>query len=437
MSRSAESVVIVGGGFGGLEAAITLARAPMTVTVIDKRNFHLFQPLLYQVATGGLSPGDISSPLRAVLKRQRNATVLMGEVTDILPDRRCVVLLDGEVHYDRLVVATGARHSYFGNDDWECDAPGLKTIEDALEIRRRVFRAFEEAERTEDEAAMRARLTFAVVGGGPTGVEMAGALGELANATLAGDFRHIDPRRARILLLEGGDRILPSYPPELSEKARRALARLGVSVVTGAMVKGVDPGGVTYVESGEETRLAAGTVVWAAGVVASPIGRILARRTGVRLDKVGRVEVRPDLSIESHPEIFVIGDLATVDGPDGKPLPGVATVAMQQGRYVAGRIAGRIPADRPFRYHEKGSLAVIGRNAAVAMVGRLRFAGFFAWLVWVFVHIAYMIEYDNRILVLTQWAINYFTRKRGARLITNDPARPLVDRGASDGEENG
>jgi NADH dehydrogenase len=435
MNRALESIVIVGGGFGGLEAAIALARAPVRVTVVDRRNFHLFQPLLYQVATGGLSPGDISSPLRAVLKRQRNASVVMGEVTDILPERRRIVLSDGELPYDRLVVATGVRHSYFGHSDWECDAPGLKTIEDALEIRRRVFRAFEAAERTSDEKKKAALLTFVVIGAGPTGVEMAGALGELANATLAGDFRRIDPRSARILLLEGGDRVLPTYPPELSAKAMRSLRTLGVAIETEAMVTEVEPSVVTYVQSGQQRRVASATVMWAAGVEASPVGSVLSRRTGVELDRVGRVRVRPDLSLDGHPEIFVIGDLASVDGPDGRPLPGVATVAMQQGRYVSGRISGRIAADRPFRYRDRGSLAVIGRHAAVAVLGRFRFGGFLAWLLWVIVHIAYLIEYDNRILVLTQWAINYFTRKRGARLITNDPTFALVDPGAGDRED--
>jgi NADH dehydrogenase len=348
----------------------------------------------------------------------------MGEVKDIDTDRGCVVMLDGEIPYDWLVVATGVSHSYFGNDAWQHDAPGLKTIEDALEIRRRVFRAFETAEREPDESERASLLTFVVVGGGPTGVELAGALGELANATLAQDFKRIDPRRTRILLLEGGDRVLTAYPPKLSEKAKRSLESLGVTVVTDAMVNKVDDGGVTFVTAGGEQRIASRTVMWAAGVEASPLGRILSRRTGAGLDGAGRVKVRPDLSIDGYPHIFVIGDLATIEGPGGLPLPGVAAVAMQQGRYVAGRIAGRVGGDQPFRYRNKGNLAVIGRNAAVVVFGRYGFGGFLAWLIWVFVHIAYLIEYDNRILVLTQWAINYLTRKRGARLITNEPDHP-------------
>lgn len=419
-----ESVVIVGGGFGGLEVALGLARAPFDVTVIDKRNFHLFQPLLYQVATGGLSPGDISSPLRAVLKKQKNTSVLMGEVTGIDTQRRRVILRDDDIAYNWLVVATGVSHSYFGNDGWRQVAPGLKTVEDALEIRRRIFRAFEGAELTDDEAERAALLTFVVVGGGPTGVELAGALGELANATMAGDFKRFDPRRARIILLEGGDRVLSPYPITLSDKAKRSLASLGVTVVTNAMVRHIDNEGVTYGDAGSETHVASKTVMWAAGIEASPLGRILARSAGAELNGAGRVKVRPDLTIDGRPEIFVIGDLAHVTGPDGNPLPGVAPVAMQQGRYAAGRIAGRVAKDQPFRYRDKGSLAVIGRNAAVAVLAGRQFAGFFAWLIWLFVHIAYLIEYDNRILVLTQWAINYFTRKRGARLITNDPSDP-------------
>jgi NADH dehydrogenase len=432
VNQSGESIVIIGGGFGGLEVALSLARSRQRVTLVDRCNYHLFQPLLYQVATGGLSPGDITSPMRAVLKKSPHTRVLMGEVVDILPDERRVVLRDGEIGYDRLVVATGVRHHYFGNDDWECNAPGLKTVEDALEIRRRILRAFEAAERTEDRRARAGLLRFVIVGGGPTGVELAGAIGELANSTMKHEFKSIDPGEARILLIEGTDRVLPPYPPSLSRKAARSLEKLGVTIVTGAMVTSVDPTGVTYEKNGEQHRLASRTKLWAAGVQASPLGGLLAQRTGASLDRAGRVRVRPDLSIEGHPEILVIGDLASLDGRDGNPLPGVAPVAMQQGRYAAGRLAGKIPPSRPFSYRDRGSLAVIGRNAAVAVIARLRISGFPAWLLWVFVHIAYLIEYDNRILVLTQWAINYFTRKRGARLITNEARRPLV----ADGTES-
>lgn len=427
MPESHAEIVIVGGGFGGLETALSLANSRVQVTLIDRRNHHLFQPLLYQVATGGLSPGDISSPIRSILKKARNTTVVMGEVVDIDTDGSRVILRDGEINYTTLVMATGVRHHYFGNDDWECDAPGLKTIEDALEIRRRILRAFEAAERTIDTSKRKALLTFVVVGGGPTGVELAGAIGELANATLKREFRSIDPGSAMIYLLEGSDRVLPPYPSDLSRKAHRSLEKLGVTTITDAMVTAVDPGGVTYTSNDRNHRIEARTILWAAGVQASALGGIIAERTGVGTDRAGRVQVRPDLTIEGFPHIYVIGDLATVNDASGKALPGVAPVAMQQGRYVARRILGDIPPSRLFRYRDKGTMAVIGRNAAVAMLGRWHISGVPAWLLWVFIHIAYLIEYDNRILVLTQWAVNYFTRKRGARLVTNEPDLPLVD----------
>lgn len=426
MNRSPGKIVIVGGGFGGLEAALTLAGTQHTVTVVDRRNYHLFQPLLYQVATGGLSPGDISSPLRGVLKRARNITVLMGEVVDVRPDQRRVILRDGEVEYDRLVLATGVRHHYFGHEDWENTAPGLNTIEDALEIRRRILRAFEAAERASAPQDRAAWLTFVIVGAGPTGVELAGAIGELANSTLKHNFRNIDPGSARIYLLDSADRVLPPYPPDLSGSAERSLASLGVTAVVGANVTGIDERGANYVKGGETNRINARTILWAAGVRASPLGGVLAERTGAETDPAGRIRVEADLAIAGYPEIFVVGDLASVDGPDGRPLPGIAPVAMQQGRFVGRKITGKIPSSRPFRYRDKGSLAVIGRNAAVAAIGRWRFSGPFAWLLWVFVHIAYLIEYDNRLLVLIQWAINYFTRKRGARLITNETKMPVT-----------
>jgi NADH dehydrogenase len=426
MSGSKKRVVIVGGGFGGLEAALGLESSSLDVTLVDRRNYHLFQPLLYQVATGGLSPGDISSPMRSVLKRARNITVLMGDVVDLSVDPRRIILRDGEIEYDQLVVSTGAHHHYFGNQGWERDAPGLKTVEDALEIRRRILRAFEAAERTGDPEARSAQLTFVIVGAGPTGVELAGAIGEMANRTLRNEFRKIDPACARIFIIEGADRVLPQYPPDLSGKAERSLDKLGVSVITNAMVTSVDRRGVDYNKDGRVDRLESRTVLWAAGVQASPLGRVMSERTGTQLDKAGRVIVRPDLTIEGFPEIHVIGDLAAVRDADGEMLPGVAPVAMQQGRYVAGRLTGKIPPSRPFRYRDKGSLAVIGRNAAVAVFDGFRISGIVAWFVWVFVHIAYLIEYDNKILVLTQWAINYFTRKRGSRLITNEAKLPLV-----------
>jgi NADH dehydrogenase len=445
-------VVIIGGGFGGLYAAKALKRAPVEVTLVDRRNFHLFQPLLYQVATGALSPGEIASPLRAVLKRQRNARVLLAEVNDVDVERRRVLLRpgpapagpedsmrtassamratafarsvgsDGEVEYDTLIVATGARHHYFGHSDWERVAPGLKTIEDATEIRARILFAFEAAEREPDAEARRSWLTFVIIGAGPTGVELAGAIGEIANDTLKRDFRSIDSRDAHILLLEGADRVLPPYPADLSTKAAAALGRLGVTVRTGATVTEVDADGVT-VHSGETNeRLAARTVLWAAGVQASRLGRVLAERAGATLDRVGRVVVEPDLSIAGHCEILVIGDLASFSHQTGKPLPGVAPVAMQEGRYAARlveqRLAGATLA--PFHYVDRGSLATIGRAAAVADFGRVRFDGLLAWLAWLFIHLLYLIEFDNRLLVLVQWAWNYFTRNRGARLITGE-----------------
>jgi NADH dehydrogenase len=387
------------------------------VTLIDRRNFHLFQPLLYQVATGGLSPGDISAPLRAVLKRYSNVRVVQATVTDVNTDERKVITDAGEFPYDSLMVGTGVRHSYFGNDDWECDAPGLKTVEDALEIRRRILRAFEMAERESDAAERRRLLTFVIIGGGPTGVELAGALAELSHATLRDEFRTIDPAEATIHLLEGADRILPPFPEKLSRRAQRSLERLGVTVTTEAMVSSVEPGAVEFGDRRIESR----TILWAAGVRASPLGEVVASRTGAETDKAGRVVVDRGLNAPGHPEIFVVGDLAAAVDEDGSALPGVAPVAMQQGDYVARRILGQKRPDEPFRYRDKGSLAVIGRNAAVASFARVGFGGFFAWMAWVFVHVWYLIGYDNKLLVMLQWAMNYFTRKRGARLITNEP----------------
>jgi NADH dehydrogenase len=415
-------VVIIGGGFGGLYAAKALRNAPAEITLIDKRNFHLFQPLLYQVATGGLSPGDISSPLRGIFSNCKNIKVLKAEAKDILPDQRRVLLEDGELQYDTLIIATGLRNFYFGHDEWEASAPGLKSLEDGLEIRRRVLMAFEMAERESDPEKQRACLNFVVVGGGATGVELAGALAELARRTLRDDFRNIDPSAAQILLLEGTDRILPAFDPTLSVKAAASLAHLGVEVRTNTLLTDIDNGSVTLRQGDQTETMSACVVLWAAGMRASPMGQILSERAGADLDRMGRVIVSQDLTVANHPEIFVVGDLAHCI-QDGTPLPGVAPVAMQQGRYVAKAIRSRLAGKShgPFQYRDKGSLAVIGRNAAIAEVGRLRINGFVAWLLWVFIHIAYLAEFDNKLLVMFQWALNYITRKRGARLITEDP----------------
>ena len=422
MGREKHRVVIIGGGFGGLYAAKALRRAPVGVTMIDRRNFHLFSPLLYQVATGALSPGEIAQPLRYILRRSRNAEVVLAEVVDLDTMNRRVILRDGTVSYDTLIVATGSSHHYFGHDEWEAHAPGLKTIEDATEIRRRILLAFEKAEREDDAEARRAWLTFVVVGAGPTGVELAGALGEIANDTLRHDFRHINPAEARILLLEGGERVLPAYPSDLSDKAERSLIRLGVRPRLNTAVTDVDPLGVTVRGGGQTEHIGARTVLWAAGVEASPVGRILAERAGAALDRAGRVMVEPDLTIAGHPEILVIGDLANFSHQTGKPLPGVAPVAMQQGRYAArlvlARVAGRTLG--PFHYFDKGSLATIGRAAAVADFGRIHLSGYPAWLAWLFIHLMYLAGFDNRLLVFINWAYNYFTRNRGARLITGE-----------------
>jgi NADH dehydrogenase len=417
-------VVIVGGGFGGLYAARKLGGAPVSVTLIDRRNFHLFQPLLYQVATGGLSPGEIASPLRAVLRRQRNVEVLLGEVVDLDVEGRRVLLAGGEAAYDQLIVATGATHHYFGNDQWAALAPGLKTVEDATEIRSRVLLAFERAERETDPAARQALLTFAIVGAGATGVELAGALGEIANDTLRHDFRHINPAEAGILLIEGADRVLPAFPPELSAKAEMQLIALGVRTRHSARVTNIDSEGVTLLFGGKTERIAARTVMWAAGVRASRLGQVLAERAGATLDRAGRVCVEPDLSVPGHPEIHVIGDLANFIHQTGAPLPGVAPVAMQQGRYVARLIRRRLRGETvaPFHYFNKGNLATIGRNRAVADFGFLRIAGFVAWFLWVFVHLMYLVEFENRLLVFVEWVYNYITRNRGARLITGGKA---------------
>jgi NADH dehydrogenase len=426
-TKKTSRVVVIGGGFGGLAAAQALKNAPVEVTLIDRRNFHLFQPLLYQVATGWLSPANIASTLRATLKRQRNARVLLAEVIDIDVKARQVLLSDGAVDYDALIVATGSRHHYFGNNDWGKIAPGLKTVEDATEIRRRIFVAFEAAERESDPQTLEALLTFVIVGGGPTGVELAGALGEIANDTLRHDFRNIDPSKARILLIEGSDRILPSYPSALSERAAVFLAKLGVKTDVKAVVTELHPGSVTVKRGESLERIPCRTVIWAAGVQASFLGQVLAKATGVKLDGAGRIVVEPDLTLAGYPEIFVIGDLANYSHQTGKPLPGVAPVAMQQGQYVGrileNRITGKSVAS--FHYRDRGSMAIIGRASAVAHIGRFQFTGFIAWLMWLFVHLVQLVEFENKILVLVQWGWYYFSRNRAARLITGD-ALPVL-----------
>jgi len=419
-------VVIVGGGFGGLYAAGTLRRADVDVTLIDKRNFHLFQPLLYQVATGGLSPGEIASPLRAVFKKQKNLRAIMGEVVDFDIDKQTVVLTDGEVPYDSLIVALGATHHYFGND-WEKLAPGLKTVEDALEIRKRVFLAFEAAERETDPKKRSAWLRFVVTGGGPTGVELAGAVAEIANHTLTGDFRTIDPSEAEVILVEGLDRILTPYPEKLSRRAEESLRKLGVKVRTGCMVTDIDAKSVTIKTGEGEDKIATRTVLWGAGVKAHPLGKTLADRTGAETNKPGQLIVQPDLSLPGHNNIFVIGDLAEYTHQTGEPLPGIAPVAMQQGKYAAKLIKRRarkrdfaLAAEKPFRYWDRGSLATIGRASAVGTIWKFKVSGWFAWLTWLFVHLLYLVEFENRLLVLIQWAWNYITWNRGARLITGE-----------------
>jgi len=418
-------VVIVGGGFAGLYAAKSFRSKDVEITIVDRRNFHLFQPLLYQVATGALSPGEIASPLRYVLRSRKEISVILGEVTDLDPAGKSLILRDGsQIPYDSLIVATGATHSYFAHPEWSMLAPGLKTVEDATEIRARILLAFERAETATTEEQRRAYLTFAIVGGGPTGVEVAGALAEISRDTLKHDFRKIDTSSARICLVEGSDRLLHAFDPASSAAAERQLKALGVEIHTAAMVTTIDAEGVTFQHGGTDTRLNAKTVIWAAGVQASPLGKLLAAKTGVKLDRAGRVAVEPDLSLPGHPEILVAGDLAS-GSTDGKPWPGVAPTAMQHGAYAAKLIEKRLQGETaaPFRYWNKGSLATIGRNKAVAEVGPFKFSGILAWLAWLVVHIFYIIEFENRMLIVFQWAYDYVTFNRGARLITGSDAQ--------------
>ena len=417
-------VVVLGGGFGGLAVAKNLGRSPVQVTLIDRRNFHLFQPLLYQVATGGLSPGDIAWPLRRILRRHRNVRVVMAEVEGFDVRERRVALARGEIPYDTLVVAAGASHSYFGNERWESAAPGLKTLEQATEIRRRILFAFEAAEQETDAERRRSWLTFVIVGAGPTGVELAGTLGEISRDTLRGDFRRIDPAEARILLVDMAPRVLPQFPEDLSARAEESLIQLGVRARGGVRVTGIDSEGITIEGPRGQERIPARTVIWAAGVQASPFGRVLAEQTGAEIDRAGRLHVEADCALAGHPEIFVIGDLADYRHQGGRSLPGLAPVAMQQGRYVAKVIRKRLRGEPcpPFRYVDKGTLATIGRSHAVAAFGRLHFHGMVAWLLWLFVHLLYLAGNQSRILVAIQWAFHYFTYNRSARLILGKPA---------------
>src|SRR5579864_5409522 len=429
----ATRVVIVGAGFGGLNAAQGLAKAPVKITVIDRKNHHTFQPLLYQVATAGLSPGEIAAPIRSILRGHDNVEVLLAEVTQFDLERRVVVTAESAIPYDYLIVAAGASHAYFGHEEWEPFAPGLKTIEDALEIRRRVLLTFELAERQSAAGESAPPLNFVIVGGGPTGVELAGTLSEICHHALTHEFRKIDPARAHILLIEGGPRVLAAYPDDLSRSAQEQLQRLGVEVRTSTTVTRIEPGAIDV----GATRIPAAVILWAAGVAASPLGKKL----GAPLDRAGRVLVQPDLSLAGHPEVFVIGDLAALKDEHGKMLPGVAPVAIQQGRFVAKLIRREIESSasgafarllpeaqalrRPaFHYWDKGSLATIGRAAAVAEFGKIHISGFMAWLAWLFIHILYLIGFRNRLLVLIQWAWSYLTYERGARLITGSTDLP-------------
>lgn len=412
-------VVILGGGFGGLYAAKALRKAAADVTLIDRRNFHVFEPLLYQVATGSLSAGEISAPLRAVLRKHKNTRVLLGDAIDLDVDRHELILADGIVPYDTLVAATGVQNSYFGHDGWKAAAPGLKTIEDAATIRSKILFAYEGAERESDPERRRAWLTFVIVGGGATGVELAGALAEIANDTLRHDFRSIRPEESRILLVEGSAHVLPAFPESLSIDAERSLIKLGVLPRTHTYVTAIDGESVTLQTSNGAQRLEARTVLWAAGVKAAGFAEILARRTGAQVDKLGRILVLPDLTIPSHPEIFVIGDIAHFE-QGGSTIPGVAPLAMQQGRYVARSIIGRLrgKAVKPFSYWNKGGLAVIGRFSAVVQTGRFKFHGPLAWVIWLTIHIMYLAQFRNRLIVLALWAFEYLTFEKGSRLIT-------------------
>jgi len=424
-------VVILGGGFGGLAAAQKLKRAPVEVTLIDRRNFHLFQPLLYQVATGSLSPGEIAAPLRGVLSRQKNALVLLGEAADVDPLAKCVTLRDGACfEYDSLIVATGTQTSYYGNDSWRQWAPSLKSIEEATAIRHKILYAFERAERAVTPEEVRAWLTFVIVGAGATGIELAGALGEIANETLRHDFRKIDPQQARIILMEGAPRVLGPFPEDLSAKAEKLVTRLGVEVIKGVMVTNIGAAGVTFKRGDSSETLAAKTVLWAGGVTATPFARELAERTKSETDRNGRIKVNRDLTVPNFPDIFILGDLAHAVDEKGTPLPGVAQVAMQGGAYAAKVIRARLEGKKelpPFHYFNKGEMAVIGRAAAVANIFGIHVSGLLAWLMWLFIHLIYIVEFQSRVQVFVQWGFEYLTFSRGARLITGEAATDSVD----------
>jgi NADH dehydrogenase len=415
-------VIILGGGFGGLNAAQKLKRAPVEVTLIDRRNFHLFQPLLYQVATGSLSPGEIAAPLRSVLSRQKNTRVLLGEAVDIDPPGKRVILRDGvSFEYDSLIVATGSQTSYYGNDSWREWAPSLKTVEEATAIRHKILYAFERAERAATPEEARSWLTFVIVGAGATGLELSGALAEIARETLKNDFRLINPSEARIILMEGGPRVLSAYPEDLSAKAEKLVNRLGVEVLKNVMVTHIDAQGVTFKRGDQSERLEAKTVLWAGGVTTNEFGRKLAERTKSETDRSGRIKVNPDLTVPGFPDIFIVGDLALARNEKGQPLPGVAQLAIQGGAYAAKTIRGRLKGKKdrpPFHYFEKGDMAVIGRAAAVANILGFHISGLPAWLIWLFVHLMYIVEFQNRVLVFIQWGFEYLTFSRGARLIT-------------------
>ncbi len=417
-------VVIVGGGFAGFWATRCLKKADVEITLVDKRNFHLFQPLLYQVATGALSPADIASPLRGVLAHQKNVKVKLGEMIGFDPKLRKVLLKDSELEYDSLVVATGSENHYYGNDQWSDIAPGLKTIEDALNIRNRIFSAFERAEKETNPTERIRLMTFVIVGGGPTGIELAGALAEIARITLRDNFRSINPMDAQLIVLEGGQDILSGFGSKLRSAAKRSLASLGVKIHTEVFAENIDKLGVTVMEKGHQYRIDSETVLWAAGIRPSPIAKLLTDEGG--LHQTGRVIVNANLSLPKHDNVFVLGDLAFFTDGSGKPLPGTAPVAMSQGRYVAHYIVDKIKhkSIKPYHYRNRGNMAVIGRAAAIADLGWAQFSGYPAWLLWLFVHLMYLVEFDNRLIVFIQWAWNYFTRNRGARLITYDNKHP-------------
>jgi NADH:ubiquinone reductase (H+-translocating) len=422
-----QQVVILGGGFGGLRAAWALRSAPVEVTLIDRRNYHLFQPLLYQVATGSLAPGEVAAPLRGVLSRQKNTRVLLGEVVDVDPASRRVRLMDGaELPYDALIVAVGSQSSYYGHDEWREWAPSLKSVDEATNVRHKILYAFEVAERLSDPVQRRAWLTFAIVGAGPTGVELAGAIGEIARQTIPNDFRSIRLQESRIVLLDGAPRVLPTFPEVLSRKAARTLIELGVEIKTGVLVKKIDKEGLVFqgTNGAAPERMETRTILWAGGVTVPAFAKTLAKRTNAATDKAGRILVGEDLTVSGHPEIFVVGDLAVRPGRDGKPLPGVAQVAMQQGAYAGKVIARRLRGRKalpPFKYFDKGNMAVIGRAAAVAdLFGKIRLSGLLAWLIWAFIHIMYIVQFGSRLVVFVKWAIQDLTFNRGSRLITGE-----------------